>query len=555
MKRKHMSRILFHRKFPCSLVTLGIIVLFPLCVSGQLREFEVQEFPASSCQDANDNHCIVIVKSSLTGLTFEGNLGIEKQVSRSQKDTICNILQILPDQKQKIRVTAKKFKETRLEIPRMAAGMCITFFISEKITPRIEGSGSCVVTSSPSGASIRIAELPTIKGETPFRLDNIPSGQYTFILSRNYYKATTCTLSITDKDTITRNFKLIRGDRCLVITSNPSGAQVFIDGNLCGVTPLEVDTNSSVCRPGEHRYRIEKSLFRPDSGIFIGTRDSVAEVNGNLAPRHGLTIKVDPPDAQISISGKTYTGSVEDLDVPVGARCEIVISKQGYDAYRENVWIDKREPVERNVALKKEFEGKALESKQQLLKNLRLGGWVEIYGCAAATPMLLYTPGAPTGVADAGAMFRTSLLFKIIVMNPDWRSGPYIGVSCFGDVIFHPEFFLLDVISIQAGYQFHSRNMRNRIYLDIDGGIKMAGMSKHESNGTIPSLWVPVIYSGRYEFSINPKLSFVATLGGMHFAGLWATNADVKNDFPVKGFLPFFGVGIRTHFGLLSHWF
>jgi len=546
-----------------------LYILIAICniAYGQLRELDVRNDPETACLDTVDKYCSVVIKSVVPTLTFEGTLGIVRQGTRTINDTLQYTLQLIPDKRQKIRASAKLFKDTRLEIPPLKAGTCMVFTLCEKIDRTEKGRGTCTIASTPSGAIVQFLELPTVRGETPLTLDSIPAGTWSVMLTRTHYTTVVCTLSIAADDTTVRQIDLKRAGHCYAVNTEPSGAEVYIDGTLAGTSPLEIDTGTAFCSPGEHRYRIVKPLFRSDSGVCIAAQDSVIELNRQLVPRSGLTITVQPADARITVNTGEFTsaiGAIEDMLVPAGKRCEIEIEREGFETYRENIWLVKKEPVERHIILKPEFSGEKLALKKQLVKNIRMGGWAEMYGCGGATPMLLFTPGAASGVAGSGTIFRTTLFFKMIFMNPDWRIGPYWGLSLFGEAMFHERFFLIDAVAVQVGYKYDSRDFLNRVYLDIDGGIKLAGVNETDtekeaaraltgSDGST-SLWVPVTFSVRYERSISPGLSLVGQIGGIIFSDVWTSTATLT-PYPTSGFLPHYGFGVRIHKGFLNNLF
>jgi len=99
------------------------------------------------------------------------------------------------------------------------------------------------------------------------------------------------------------------------ITSEPSGATVFIDDEFHGATPLqkvEIET-------GEHVLRVQKAGYEVHRGPFVVTRESRKTVNIalKLAQRGALIVRSRPEGASVYLGGD-YRGNtplrIDDLE-------------------------------------------------------------------------------------------------------------------------------------------------------------------------------------------------------------------------------------------------
>jgi hypothetical protein len=117
--------------------------------------------------------------------------------------------------------------------------------------------GSIDISSDPSGAKVYLDNV--YMKDTPCMLNEVVVvGPHTIKLTKSDYD-----------DEIIRNPPLSVGETCLLhvnmtgygsfcISSNPSGASVYIDGNYIGETPFD---NDIVVVAGTHTYKLTKSWY------------------------------------------------------------------------------------------------------------------------------------------------------------------------------------------------------------------------------------------------------------------------------------------------------
>jgi hypothetical protein len=116
-------------------------------------------------------------------------------------------------------------------------------------------TGWIYVSSSPGGASVTVDGSGM--GETPasgsLKLNNIAVGSHTVVLTRSGYQQYSTTVSVSS-NTVTEVSAILQptstptGNGALTVSSTPTGANVYLDNNFVGITPL---TMSSVA-VGEH---------------------------------------------------------------------------------------------------------------------------------------------------------------------------------------------------------------------------------------------------------------------------------------------------------------
>ncbi len=108
-------------------------------------------------------------------------------------------------------------------------------------TPPSASTGSIAVTSSPLGAMVFVDGIP--RGTTPVILPEIPTGNHRVTLSFKGYDDWNHTISVGSGQMAAINAELdatkeITGS--LAVITDPPGAEIYIDGNFKGVSPVTI---------------------------------------------------------------------------------------------------------------------------------------------------------------------------------------------------------------------------------------------------------------------------------------------------------------------------
>ena len=130
--------------------------------------------------------------------------------------------------------------------------------------------------------------------------------------------------------------------RGLVIRSNPSSANVFIDGIARGITPLRLDD----MRPGRYRVELRKEGYL-DRRFLVSVRaGSVVDVSVELEAAIGrVLLKIKAPAGvqsglpltpTVTVDGVQYPG--EALELPEGFRT-ILVRAFGYSDVSETLYV------------------------------------------------------------------------------------------------------------------------------------------------------------------------------------------------------------------------
>lgn len=118
-------------------------------------------------------------------------------------------------------------------------------------------SGTLVVDSTPSGASVYVDG--TYRGTTPLTVELQP-GQHTINVTLEGYKPYLATVNVPPGETVKITAKLEKkiATGTVWINSQPTGADVYVDGTWRGTTPLTL-----TLPPGTHTIEIRKEGYPP----------------------------------------------------------------------------------------------------------------------------------------------------------------------------------------------------------------------------------------------------------------------------------------------------
>jgi len=114
--------------------------------------------------------------------------------------------------------------------------------------------GQMAIDSTPQGAQVQIDGRTDGSYVTPFSLGNLQPGQHTIIVSKSGYSTDTRAVEITAGNRASLVVHLTQLMATLVVTSDPAGASVYVDGRDMGkVTPAQFSIDK-----GQHVVLVRK---------------------------------------------------------------------------------------------------------------------------------------------------------------------------------------------------------------------------------------------------------------------------------------------------------
>ena len=195
-------------------------------------------------------------------------------------------------------------------------------------------SGSISVSSNPSGVNIYLDG--TYKGTTPTTLHNVPIGSHTVKLTKSGYNDVSSTVTVSSGQTSSVSKTLATQTGSISVSSNPSGANVYLDGTSKGTTPTTLH-NVPI---GSHTVKLTKSGYNDVSSTVTVSSGQTSSVSKTLATQTGsISVSSNPSGAKIYYDGKYMGTSPKTLSsVPIGTHT-IKLTKTGYSDISKTVTV------------------------------------------------------------------------------------------------------------------------------------------------------------------------------------------------------------------------
>ena len=149
------------------------------------------------------------------------------------------------------------------------------------------GTGSISIISSPSGASVNLDGWD--KGTTPTTLDDVKAGSHTLTLTKTGYQDSVKTVPVTGGNTTQVTASLTiqdpgpqpSGPGTLTIRSTPVGANVYIDGETAGITPVKIQN----VKAGTHKILLTLQSYPDTTQTVEITAGSDKEISIDLGTK------------------------------------------------------------------------------------------------------------------------------------------------------------------------------------------------------------------------------------------------------------------------------
>ena len=148
-------------------------------------------------------------------------------------------------------------------------------------------TGWVYVSSSPGGASVTLDGNGV--GQTPasgsLKLNAVAAGDHTVVLARSGYKSYTTRTSVSS-NTVTEVSAVLEpegtssGKGSMSISSNPSGANIFVDNSFIGISPLTAHDIAA----GEHLVTFKMDGYQDYSTNALVNAGTTSSVSAALLP-------------------------------------------------------------------------------------------------------------------------------------------------------------------------------------------------------------------------------------------------------------------------------
>src|SRR6185312_16577090 len=185
--------------------------------------------------------------------------------------------------------------------------------------------GQLTINSTPEGAEVRIDGRSDPSWITPFNLAGLSPGPHSVTVARAGYAPESRNIDVASGSKLFLVIQLAQITAAVAVSSQPAGAQIFIDGKDTGrVTPAQL----SVDKPGAHTFLVRKQGFLEQSSsanlqagqvfhfaptlkalgstdeIKIGGRFKKLFGGGDTAGMGAVSIKTQPKGAQVAVNNR-----------------------------------------------------------------------------------------------------------------------------------------------------------------------------------------------------------------------------------------------------------
>jgi serine/threonine-protein kinase len=255
------------------------------------------------------------------------------------------------------------------------------FFPSSTTKDQTELDSSIVpqltIVTQPSMAAIVLENKPI--GETPINQYSLVPGSYSLRITKENYQPIDTTIVVNPGNNINLAVSLqpiepvkeVTGPAALSeqkidspaksqksasvsINSNPENADVWLNGQLEGYTPLTLSDLS----PGSYQIAIKKEGYTEYNNQLVFQSGKNSDLLADLSPSGGdISLIFDPPSADVFIDGKKIdnTGLPLSLqNIPTGTH-KIEVKKPGFYPVSEEIDVKQGEILNKKYSLERQY--------------------------------------------------------------------------------------------------------------------------------------------------------------------------------------------------------
>ena len=175
-----------------------------------------------------------------------------------------------------------------------------------------------------------------------------------YIYTEAIYEATVYEMVLTTDEVTTVIKKREIKSQWVVITTEPDGADVYLDDKHCGQTPFQQEF-----KEGKHTYRISKDLYHTEAGQFeLKSEEGKKKMDFNLRPNYGfVNIKSSPEDgAAIYIDDVTINKVTPNkTDRIKSGKHSVLLTHKWYENAQKEIEVKDGETTELIVNMNPKF--------------------------------------------------------------------------------------------------------------------------------------------------------------------------------------------------------
>lgn len=174
----------------------------------------------------------------------------------------------------------------------------------------MRGGGTVEFVVEPGGANIELNGQDT-GFRTPTRIPSVPAGTYVYVVSKPGYEPTKGSFQLNEGGNAVVVGSLESSAGRFSISSRPEGATVYLDGEMVGVTPVDLVG----IHPGTHQV----GLVHPDYAMVV------REVDTSDGSKGVVDSKLKDEGAKVVVSTGSGSGTVSLDGVPLGTGSKVKV--------------------------------------------------------------------------------------------------------------------------------------------------------------------------------------------------------------------------------------
>lgn len=292
----------------------SLILLFTIVtISAWTQEFEVRSFTVDRTDLAarryekrtvNDEPCAIVkINTNIKGMQFDSNLGI---VDVSHRDD-GYWLYVQPREK-RIKLMAANYISQDVNLPEPAAASTVyNLVVVAKGLVQQSELVRVIFRLNQENVYIRLAEQAPVLATGSNAVFNVPKGKHRFRFIKDQFEEQLVELEVNEE--VVRDIVLMPGRSTsklalsgyIIVTSEPSGAMVYLNEQQVGATPYQGRNIA-----GNYQLRLQHPFHYDHTEVFTlkeGETNNLPIVK--LKPRFGYyQITSTPSGAEVWIDGK-----------------------------------------------------------------------------------------------------------------------------------------------------------------------------------------------------------------------------------------------------------
>lgn len=204
-----------------------------------------------------------------------------------------------------------------------------------------------ITTETEAGARVRIDGVDV--GTTPLTDLEVEPGEHTLAVTRDRYLDYSQAITVEGRS-LEQSYHVALNPAWAVVdlSTEPLGAEVLVDGNSLGVTPLAAELLQ-----GKREITLKLTghkAWQEDFDVIAGADFRVPTVA--LEPADGLVfIQTNPSEASVTVNGEFQGLTPLEVALPPGQAHELTFFKNGYHANRTSIRTEPEQERELTVSL------------------------------------------------------------------------------------------------------------------------------------------------------------------------------------------------------------